>query len=294
MKKDNLEICKKTRKIAAESLCKTLNKVLKQNTPVSEVDFRNLWLKELRKHQEIFPDGWYTPPPHGIGVLFGTEENVERINYKSLRPQENWPKKNILLDQKKGLAYLFAGPVDKKIGIIGDFGVTIYFGKNKKIINHLITCYKLTKKIFDHSKTGMRFSDIAKYSFKLCKEKNLINTIESSTDPTGTNIGHTIPSTDTNCTNTDNKIFKNESWEKICKLISNKRIFLNETQQTILKKGMAITIEPRPRSLVDPIIPMVSFHTIGLFHENGEKELLTNFDEIFKLANMTYMLPDTL
>ncbi len=33
-----------------------------------------------------------------------------------------------------------------------------------------------------------------------------------------------------------------------------------------------------------------SFHTIVLIHDNGTKELLTNFDKIFKLFEMDYML----
>ncbi len=287
---NKLTTCTETRKIAVETLYITLKNVLSNKNPVSEIDFRDRWLLELRKYKEVFPDGWYMPPPQGIGVLFGADENTERLNYKSIRPPENWPQKNVFLDKNKGLAYLFACPVDKKTGIIGDFGVTIYFGKNKRIINHLTTCYQLTKEIFQYTHIGIRFADIAKYSSKLCKKKNLINVIESSTDPTGTNIGHSIPSTDGNWTKEEIEIFEKGSWEKICKLISNKRIFLNETQKTILRKGMAITIEPRPRSIFDPTIPMVSFHTIGLFYENGKKELLTNFDQIFKLVDMDYML----
>lgn len=288
--KSKLNICKETRKIAADSLDIVLKKVLKENKKISEVEFRNRWLKELRRHKELFPDGWYIPPHHGIGILFSTEDDVKRVSYKSLRPVENWPKESVFLDRNKGIAYLFVSPVNKEAGIIGDFGVTIYFGKNEKVINHLTRCYQLTKKIFDYARVGMKFADIAKYSSELYQENNVINIVESSTDIIGTNIGHTIPSTDKNWAIQEKKIFKNVSWEKTCKLISNRRIFLNESEKTILTNGMAITIEPRPRSAVDSSIPMVSFHTIGLFRKDGKKEWLTNFDKIFKLVGMNYML----
>lgn len=85
-------------------------------------------------------------------------------------------------------------------------------------------------------------------------------------------------------------IIENVSWEKVCEAISRKRIFLNNIEQTILKDGMAITIEPRPRSITEKEIPMVSFHTIGLFYNKDSKELLTNFDDIFKLCSMDYLL----
>ncbi|MEK7092304.1 MAG: M24 family metallopeptidase [Patescibacteria group bacterium] len=188
------------------------------------------------------------------------------------------------------MAYFFAGPVEKKNNIIGDFGITIYFGKNKKIIDHLTICYQITKEVFSHAEAGMKLSDITKRCTRICGDNNLINTIESSTDPTGTNIGHTVPSTERGWTSEENEIFKNGPWGKVCKQISNRRIFLNESEQAILTKGMGITIEPRPRNKNDATIPMVSFHTIGLFYENGKKEQLTNFDDIFELVGMDYML----
>lgn len=288
--KNHFDLCKATRKISADSLLNTLQKVLNTNEPVSESQFRDLWLSELKTHKELFPDGWYTPPPHGIGVLFSNDDDFKRTNYKSLRPEENWPKKNVFLNKQNGMAYFFAGPVEKKDYMIGDFGLTVYFGKNKKIIDYITTCYQITKDVFSYAEVGMKFSDITKYCTKLCSDSNLINTIESSTDPTGSNIGHTIPSTENEWTKEEKEVFTNGPWEKICKQISSRRIFLNESEQTTLTKGMAITIEPRPRNKNDPTIPMVSFHTTGLFHENGSKEWLTNFDEIFKLVRMKYML----
>lgn len=287
---NKLSICKSTREIAADTLFTVLTNLLSSDNPISELDLANAWLLELRKHKEIFKDGWYSPPPHGIGVLFSSENNIDRTNYKSLRPSQNWPQKDVFLNRENGIAYLFASPVNKQTGIIGDFGLTIYFGKNKKIIDHLITTYKLNKEIFYHTEINTKFAEITNYASKLCKEKKLINTIESSTDPTGTNIGHTIPSTDKNWPIQEKELLKNTTWEEVCKTISSRRIFLNNTEQTVLTEGMGITIEPRPQSTIDNEIPMVSFHTIGLFYKNGEKELLTNFDEIFKLANMNYLL----
>ena len=70
---DKLAICKQTRKVSSDSLLRTLTKALGTNDPISESQFRDFWLSELRTHKELFPDGWYTPPPHGIGVLFGNQ-----------------------------------------------------------------------------------------------------------------------------------------------------------------------------------------------------------------------------
>src|SRR5436853_4201407 len=104
---DKLEVCKSTRKIAADSLAKVLKKLLKSKKPISEVMLRDAWLFEMRKNKNIFPDGWYMPPPHGIMVLFADEKNVQRFNYKSARPNETWPRDDIFLDLKKGIIYCY-------------------------------------------------------------------------------------------------------------------------------------------------------------------------------------------
>lgn len=285
-----LQICKQTRKIASDSLAKTLKELLGKNEPISEKLFADKWLENLRKHSEIFPEGWYIPPPHGIGVLFSEESDPGRVSYKSLRSKDKWPSGDVILDPENGLAYFYASPVNKEFGIIGDFGVSLCFGNNEKIKDHLRLCYEITKKVFDFIEIGMRFSDIAKYSNNLCAENNLINTIVSSTDPTGTNIGHTIPAISEDWTAEERKVFDNGEWEEVCKLISGKRIFVNEIEQTKVKPGMAITIEPRPINPADKSLPMVGFHTIALFYEGGKKELLNEFREISRLVEMDYLL----
>lgn len=285
---EKIQICKQTRKIASETLAKTLKELLSKNEPISEKLFADKWLENLRKYSEIFPEGWYIPPPHGIAVLFSPENNPARVSYESLRKEENRPKENVILNSGNGFAYFYTSPVNRGSGIIGDFGVTLFFGNNQKIKDYLRLCYEITKKIFDFAKTGMQFSDIAGYSNKLCRENNLTNTIVSSSDPTGTNIGHTVPGINLNWSRDEQKVFEGGGWDEVCKLISGKRIFVNEAEQTKIKPGMAITIEPRPISLTDSSLPMVGFHTIALFYEDGKKELLNEFVELFRLAGERY------
>src|SRR3989344_4419463 len=99
IKLNKLEICKQTRKFAADSLHKALKKLLESNTPISEVMFRDAWLSEMRKDATIFPDGWYDPPPHGIGIVFGTISEPDRINFPVLRKEKFWPRNDVFLDR---------------------------------------------------------------------------------------------------------------------------------------------------------------------------------------------------
>jgi hypothetical protein len=289
---DKLKICKQTRQIAADALYKTLQKVFKSKEPISEVSFRDMWLSEIRKNKNIFFDGWYTPPTHGMGVLFATDDNVERLNFKSIRPEEFWPRDDIYLDRKNGIMMLYFGAVDKKSGVIGDFEVTLYFGKNKIIQNQLKTNLDILYKTFENTKQDMKLSEIYAHGNKLLRKNKLVNIIYSISDPTNTNIGHTVPFSYEDLTVQEKKILKSgkKNWEKICEMISKRRKFVNSVESLKINSPMAVTIEPRSKIKNKKESPLISFHAIMLFKENGKKELLTNYDRIFKLCKMTYMV----
>src|SRR6185437_6644924 len=102
---EKLDTCRTTRKIAAKSLAIVLQKVLFSAKEISEQEVRDLWIEELRNHKSIFPDGWYMPPPYGIGVLFGNSEDVSRVSPPTIRNEEFWPKDNVYLDKKDGLMF---------------------------------------------------------------------------------------------------------------------------------------------------------------------------------------------
>ncbi len=288
---NKLLICKRARKIAADSLYKALKRVLKSKKPVSEVDLRDAWLYEMRKHKEIFPDGWYVPPAHGIGVFFANSKNVERLNFTTLRKREYWPRRNIYLDKIDGIVSVYASPVDKKTGLIGDFGLTFYLGKNKDLISHLQQVYSFNNQIFKHLKVGMKFKEIYNFSENLYRKKKYVNSgWPSYTDPAGINVGHTIPPQVESWSNEEIKEFrKNKSWKKILKIISQKRIFLNKLEGKMVESNLLFTLEARVRTKKSSI-PVSFFHTIVCFHNDGRKELLTNFDKIFRITGMNYML----
>lgn len=288
---NKLEVCKSMRTMVADCLYETLDELLKQKEPFSEVQVREKWLKKIREHKNVFPDGWYTPPPHGAVILFGTDEDVKRVSPMSMRPQENWPKENVYFDRMKGIMFAYFSAVDKTTGIIGDFGMSIYVGNNQLIKDHLIRCLELDKQIFDYAQIGMSLSDIVSFTNKLYLQYGLTNVIASRSDPTGTNYGHTLPASYENWSEKELIILKSgdHDWQAVVNMINKKRKFINAQETLKIKPGLAMTIEPCPIVLHHPNIPMVYFHTIILFKEDGSKELLTNFDKIFQLVSMNYM-----
>lgn len=288
---DSLNTCKTIRQFAADVLCETLQEVFNNSNPISETFFRDSWFKKLRKNPTIFPDGWYEPPPHGIGVLFGTADKGGRQNYKSLRPEEMWPKKDIFLGDKNEMAYLFASPVDRKSDIIGDFGLTIYLGNKQEIKEHLRRCMQINLEIFNFIEVGRKFSEVYKYAEQIIAKHGLANEVTSTTDPTGRDFGHTVPASYFEWTREEKSILENGelNWESTKNMISKKRVFVSSVEKTTYQPGMAITLEPRLTVPDNPNIPMGSFHTIAVINEDGTKELLTNFDKIFEIVGMDYM-----
>lgn len=286
---DKLNICKKTRKIASNTLLITLKKLLSSNKPISEVLLRDTWLKELRKHKEIFPDGWYNPPPHGICVVFGNEDAFERINLESMRWEKFWSSDSVFLDKNKGIILAYASPVERESGVMGDFGVTLYLGKNSKIKEYFKNILNSQIQIYNFAKPGISFKKIYNFAETLFKKLEASNDWWINiTDKSGRNIGHAIPGISQLWNKKELEIFENGNWKNVCKMIRKKRIFVSPLESFTPKKGDAFTIEHRLKSKLK--LPVVYFHTIALFKENGEKELLTDFDKIFKLAGMDYML----
>ena len=136
----------------------------------------------------------------------------------------------------------------------------------------------------------MTLSDVQKIAMKEHKENNFTNEWwVSFTDPTGTNYGHTIPSTEHAWTNDEVKSLNERNWVSRALVINKKRKFLNAFEKLFIRPGLGFTIESRAKQRNDKNIPTMYFHTIALF-EKGKKEQLTGFDEIFKLVGMDYML----
>ena len=278
---------KQNRTLAADTFFVTLKELLQNDSHISEMNLCDAWKNNLRIYKNMFPDGWYIPPPHGFAVLFSDEQHLERINFKSLRPEMYWPKQDSFF-QKDGFILFFASPVDKTHGVIGDFGALLYLGKNVKIQDHYKKSFALVHELYEKIAVGMSFAEIYSLVEILMKKQNLYSDLFSPTDPTGTNIGHSIVSLTPE--ELDDIKIGAMDWSTAKDRISKRRIFINKSEKTILQPGMAITLEPRPKSTVDPSLPQAWFHTVCVIDENGKKELLTGFEEIFEFLKAGYLL----
>lgn len=287
-----IAICKKTRVYAQHTLYRVLKDIIGLVGKPSEVEIRDQWLVEMRKHPDLFPEGWYSPPPQGVGILAGSDADGDacRVNFASLREQDKWPRPDIRLDLKNGLLFVYASPFDRNTGIIGDFGLTLYFGDAPKIQTHLRQCLRIVRQVFDFVQVGQTFAEIAAYQKQLITKAGLNNEIVCVTDPApADDFGHTIPFVMEDPTPNESELLIKGDYDAIKTMISKKRVFGRAGESLTVQSGMAFTIEPRPRVIADPSVPMVYFHTICVLYENGDKELLTGFDDLLQLAGMDYL-----
>lgn len=284
-----LEKTKDVREKAASSCLKVLTKILKSDEKISEVKFKNLWLKELSKYNDIEKGGWYDPPPGGIGSIFTYEGNYKRLNYPTLRPEKYWQQDNVYFDSL-GLGYLFASPYSmiEKVPTIGDFGFTYYLGKTTKIKDHYKKCYELLNKLIENIKQGMRFKELFTSSSEIIEINKLKIYMFSITDKAKVSMGHTIPFICQDPESTQQKDINSAQPPKIHNSISRARIFISSQEEYIVSKNCAFTFEPRMLATSDKSLPMFSFHTIIQF-VNGKKKVLSNMDKIINLLNMEWI-----
>lgn len=280
------EVCKKTRRLTSEAFLKTVKKLWK--TSFSEKELEESWLAELRSNNSLFPSGWYSPPPDGIGILFGRETEPKRLNYDSLRPERNHPQADIYFDQETGLAYVYASPVDRTTGVIGDLGMTLYAGNDPEIIAHLQKVHQVNHAIVKEVLPGVKISDAYQKACDIFEAAGLTNNVTSTTDPMGINIGHSVPGTLEAYSKQELALIQDDDWEKTCQAISKRRVFFNGQVDYAPKPRDCFTLEPRLTNPEAPHLPMVSFHTIVRVTEEGA-ELLENFEPIFRAVAMDYM-----
>lgn len=286
---ERLDGCRAVRLAASQSCFITLQKVLGIEKKVSEVQFRNRWLKEMYRFKNIIPEGWYDPPLFGIGILFADVNNPKRYNYSTLRDKNYWPKADSFF-KRDGLGYIFASPFTwiEDTPIIGDFGISFYLGSDIKIIDHFKKSYSMQYSLIDAINIGLTFSQIHKIFTNLMQNMGLVNNVYSTTDKSWTNIGHSIPFIDRNINNEEKNLIMTEDPDKIHKMISQARIFINQSEKLPITDNCAFTVEPRITSSSDPTLPMCSFHTIIQFID-GKKVILTNFDGIFNFLGMDWI-----
>ncbi|MCL2629650.1 MAG: hypothetical protein FWD33_03120 [Alphaproteobacteria bacterium] len=225
-----------------------------EGRPVTEVEFRDLWLQKIFS-RGLIAEGWYSPPPFGAAVLFGRNDDPARISYTRLRYEEFWPRSENVVDWKSGFMYAYCSPVHKETGIIGDMSVCLYFGEDERLRAHFINAYRATAELLEQLPKVSNSKELFEKSNSVFQKYNLANNIDSMNDPLNNNVGHTFPSI--------GKIDADSLTDEQKDQLSGARIFINGGEPLEFTDGMQFTIEPQLVSTLDSSLPKVTFHYVA-------------------------------
>ncbi len=257
----------------------------KINPGISEKEFAIAIINEIKANSNLYPEGWYAPPPQGVAALFGYADNFGRLKFDTLRTEKYWPKEeHKLTQQSAGLIY--ASPIDQSAGAIGDFGMTIYRGQDKAVRAHLGACLSALERSSEYAEEGMEFRELHDLSQKVFEELGLTNARTITwTDAIGTNLGHTVPWSYEAPTENELAILRAGEGAARNDLISRRRVFVNRLETFKIPKNVAFTLEARLENASDLTLPNTFFHLIISF-QNGVRTISSDFNEVFASLGM--------
>lgn len=235
---------------ALEAFCVTLQKA-RAERGITEALFRDRWLERLRAQPDLIASGWYAPPPDGLSVLTASDEDPARLSFGSLRDPVSWPSEKKV--DWNGFLFAYSSCVDQKTGRIGDFDLTLYFGKSARLLAHYRACHQATARLLDSLTRRDTSRAIFERAEKFFSDAGLQNCVLSSTDITPLDLGHTFPSLPSG------KCVSALSAEQIS-FLRAQRAFLNGVSDWPLTPGMQFSIEPQLRAPSDSSLPQISFH----------------------------------
>lgn len=276
---DLIQAIIQTRKLAEEIAIKSLENI----EGISEIGLSDRILTEMRNHNEIYPEGYYSPPPFGIAVLLD-EKSFTRFRYDNLRNPKYWPSETHTFN-KEAVGMVYFSPVHHSTNMIGDMGFTFYTGGDEEIKKHIKNAYEAILAVVKYTEVGMKFSDLCFYTRDYFQSRQLKMTkwTAINSDPNQTiNLGHTIPGS------FEKNLNFGKTFEEVKETIRKSRVPFIDTENFEIPTTCAFTVESRLEDLNNPGLPSVHFHFIVCF-DNGKKSIMDNYGEIFKTIGMDYM-----
>src|SRR3989344_4867584 len=135
---DFISSLKKTRKTASDILVAALS----HSDGKTEKEIRDTILETVAAHDELFPMGWYDPPPGGVAVL-SSSSPYRRLQFDTLREENYWPGSDGVIGGEN-VSLVYISPVDRKTGMFGDIGLTLFTRNGPAISADIRSCRNRT------------------------------------------------------------------------------------------------------------------------------------------------------
>lgn len=223
---------------------------------VTELRFRDEWLIRLNAQPDLTSSGWYEPPPFGMAVLSGRDDSEVPFGFASLRPSRYWPSERII-DWNRGLIYAYCSPIHLMDRLPGDFGVTLYFGKNRDVRSHFATGLSITQHIMREITPRTMTRSLFRQSEALFRKVGMRNNVASITDSVPVDLGHSLPMLDKTELNSGRQLTDSAKTA-----LTERRCFISESADWEVSSVAQFTIEPSLVSLTNSQLPQVSPHYV--------------------------------
>jgi hypothetical protein len=226
---------------------------------VTESDFQLTWMQTIERFGELTGNGWYCPPPLGAAVLCATIAEPQRISFRSLRDEANFPSSREIV-WPDGLLFTYCSNLHKPLLMPSDFSTILYFGHDPKYLEYFQTASQAARHIAEISLEMTSSRQLFRAGEKILRLKGLANTVHSVSDVTPLDYGHSLNRINASALDCDIPWAGNELREEVCKHVSTSRMFINNVADWRLDEVDAYTVEPQIVSLDDPSLPKVTFH----------------------------------
>jgi hypothetical protein len=242
---------------------------------VSEKAFRDEWLARLRECPQFTRNGWYDPPPFGMAVHCGHEDDAPGFAHSSLRLAEQWPSER-LIDWRGGLMYAYCSPIDLTSRVPADFGITLYFGKRESIRKHFARVVQLSHAVLDFVEADTTCWSLLERTKQLFDDTGVRSNVASVTDVVPLDLGHSLPQVPAALIGDDREL-KPAGKD----FVKDNRLFLSEGKDWPLSSAERMTIEPSLVSTSNEALPQVSPHYVVCISA-GRVSLLTESDSLLR------------
>jgi len=263
--------------------------ILETLPDASELAISQAIQQAITEDQALHDQGWYNPPPAGIGILFAEATSPARLSYDSLRNESNWPQSDSFRTQET-VGFVYASPVHKATGMIGDFGFTFYQGQDEAVQKHMVNCLEALEVAAGYAAVGMAFRDLHAATQDEFEKRQLHNDrMITFNDPLGgTNLGHTVPWTYETPTQEEQAIIDKADLNVLKDVIAHKRLYINHGETFTIPENIIFTLEARLESKSEPKLPSIYYHIMVVF-KDGAKTLVCNFNPVFESLGMDFI-----
>jgi hypothetical protein len=162
------------------------------------------------------------------------------------------------------MMYAYCSPIHLPTGLPGDFGITLYFGSQKRIHLHFAKALELAHIVLASITSNTTSRALFRFSQDTFRTANMCSNVASITDTVPVDLGHSLPRVPTALLGHGRQLT-----DAAKETVRRERLFISESADWPLSGAGQFTIEPSLIYPADPSLPQVSPHYIvDVSHED--------------------------